>query len=460
MLRKSSLSVGVAILVIAVTACGHHEKQPSVVVPLLRSIVVIPEGAQLELGMNQQFTAIGVFSDGTTQDVTASASWSSSDQNVVRVNTTAGRVGLGNTRGPGTATISAAVNTISGSTVATITRRVPKFLYGGGTGGITGYSINVTTGALTQLASPQVTAVGDINSLAVTRDRQFLYAADFALGGILGFRIDASGALIALPGSPFFVPSRVSSPVSVVASPTADFLFMTDATQGDITSFSIGADGALTALTPSSVVGPALFAAVTPDGKFLHQARTASPTIKGLSIAANGRLSPIADNPVQTGTLPRMVTVDPSGRFLYAVDLAFAQDPTASVFAFGIDAITGALTPVIGSPFTAGKTPVVAATDASGRFLYTANAIGNSVSGFSVDAETGALTNVPGTQFPTGTSPVSVAVDPGAQFVYVGLSDHPGVQAFTIDQRTGALTEIVGSPFPAPGSILAIASTY
>src|SRR5690349_5296201 len=104
MLRKSSLSVAAAMLVIAACACGNYaNQQPPVAVKVLRSIAVTPGGAQLELGMNQQFTAVGTFSDGTTQDVTASASWSSSDQNVLRVNTAAGRVGLGNTRGAGTA---------------------------------------------------------------------------------------------------------------------------------------------------------------------------------------------------------------------------------------------------------------------------------------------------------------------------------------------------------------------
>src|SRR5215475_6698507 len=462
--RGTAVAPGDATISASFTASGSTVTGSAafhVTTAVLRSVAVTPGGAQLELGANQQFAAIGTFSDGTTQDLTASAVWSSSDPTVLRVNATAGRVGLGNTRGPGTATISAAVNAISGSTPATIARRVPKFLYAAGLAGINGYSINATTGALTPLASPPVTGTQNITSLAVTRDRKFLYAADFVLGGILGFRIDDSGALIVLAGSPFFLSSRaVSNPVSVVASPNADFLFMTDLAVGDITTFSIGGDGALTALTPSAVVGPALFAAATPDGKFFYQARTPSPTIAGLSIAANGTLSRIANNPIQTGTLPRVVTVDPSGRFLYAVDLQFAQDPTTSVFAFAIDAVSGALTPVTGSPFTAGRTPVVVAADPSGRFLYTTNAVGNSVSGFSVDAESGALTNVPGTPFPTGVSPLAVAVDAGAQFVYVGLLDNPGVQAFTIDQRTGSLTEIVGSPFPAPGSVLAIASTY
>jgi 6-phosphogluconolactonase (cycloisomerase 2 family) len=88
------------------------------------------------------------------------------------------------------------------------------------------------------------------------------------------------------------------------------------------------------------------------------------------------------------------------------------------------------------------------------------SADGNSVSGFSIDADTGTLTNIPGTPFSAATSPLSLAVEPGAQFAYVGLALSPRVRAFAIDQQTGALTEITGSPFPADAGIQAMAVTY
>jgi 6-phosphogluconolactonase (cycloisomerase 2 family) len=122
------------------------------------------------------------------------------------------------------------------------------------------------------------------------------------------------------------------------------------------------------------------------------------------------------------------------------------------------------LTPITGSPFTAGENPSSAAVDASGRFLYVVNAAnsadGNSISGFSIDTITGALTSLSGSPFPAAVSPVSVTTEPGAQFAYVGLDGNQGIRAFAIDQHTGTLTEISGSPFPAPGSTVTFASTY
>ena len=46
--------------------------------------------------------------------------------------------------------------------------------------------------------------------------------------------------------------------------------------------------------------------------------------------------------------------------------------------------------------------------DLSGRFLYSANFADNNTSGFKIDASTGALTSVPGSPFPVGFRPISV----------------------------------------------------
>lgn len=455
-----SASFGMAGKTVTSSALLHVTETP------LQSIAVQPSRGQLELGANQQFGAIGTFADGTTHILTQLVSWSSSDETVLRVNTNPERVGQANTRGPGTATINASVNGISGSASVTVARRVPKFLYTAGIFGISGYTISPATGALAPLAGSQFTAAGVISSLAITRDRQFLYAADSAQGVIWAFQIDVSGALVPVPNSPFFTPTT-SSPISVVAHPTADFLFMTDVDTGEITTFTIGSDGSLAAIAPTTLIGRVpLLTTISPDGRFFYQGvRLASAaTIAGFSVESSGTLSALPGGPVATGFRPSMLTVDPSGRFLYAAIPSSTLGTSTSVFGYAIDPIAGTLTPITNSPFSAGESPVSAAADASGRFLYVVNnadsAGGNSVSGFSIDASTGALSNIPGTPFSAAASPLSLAVEPGAQFAYVGFALSPKVRAFAIDQQTGALTEIFGSPFPADANIQAMAATY
>lgn len=76
-----------------------------------------------------------------------------------------------------------------------------------------------------------------------------------------------------------------------------------------------------------------------------------------------------------------------------------------------------------------------------------------------IDASTGALSPVPGSPFATDTLSVEVAVDPSGKFVYVANGDPPAnnISAFAIDPSTGALTPVPGSPFavgPNPQSIV------
>jgi trimeric autotransporter adhesin len=78
----------------------------------LNSIAVTPNGASIPLGVTQQFTATGTFSDGTSQDISDAVSWSSSATNVATI-TTGGVVTAVNL---GSATITASSGAISGST--------------------------------------------------------------------------------------------------------------------------------------------------------------------------------------------------------------------------------------------------------------------------------------------------------------------------------------------------------
>jgi len=440
-----------------------------VTTPDVQSITISPAINQLELGANQQLAAIGKFTDGRNVDLTQAVSWTSSDPSVFRVSTSSGRIGLLNTRGPGTATVSASLNGVSGIARGTVTRRVPKFLFAGGDTGIVGYTINATTGTLVPLPGGSFGGSGFINGLAVTRDRKFLYAADPDTGVIWAFKIESSGALIQIPGSPFTTGSAgpFQFPFSVLTSPVADLLFMTDFGTGILTTFTIGVDGSLTPQGSSIAVGanPAspFRAAITPDGRFTYQTPSTPGQIAGFSIATNGALATITGGRVLTVTRPSDVTIEPSGQFLYAaiVDGTPENVPPA-VLGFAINPVTGVLTSLPSSPLTLAGSPFSLAADASGRFLYVGNAGPDStgVSGFSIDSNTGAATTIPGASIPTGSLSISMAVDPSAQFLYVGLNGSQGIQAFRIDQQTGALTEINGSPFPALNTVFAFATIY
>src|SRR6516164_2279178 len=82
------------------------------------------------------------------------------------------------------------------------------------------------------------------------------------------------------------------------------------------------------------------------------------------------------------------------------------------------------------------------------EFAYVTNENVNSISGFSINA-TGALTPVSGSPFATGTSPIGIAVDPAGKFVYAANANSKNVSGYSINTSTGALTPVPGSPFTA-----------
>jgi 6-phosphogluconolactonase (cycloisomerase 2 family) len=212
------------------------------------------------------------------------------------------------------------------------------------------------------------------------------------------------------------------TPSGLVAHPTADFLYVSG-NSGVLTVFAI--DSATGALSPTSSVNLGKFlkssAVITPNGRYLYQNDLdrnddlfpASLQIAGFSIdAATGALSPVPGSPLTLTTPSPSTTsgigpmaIDPTAKFLYVAYQFYGPDPDGRVAAYSIDAASGALTAVPESPFDVGGVPYSLAIDASGRFL---------IAGI----------------FPR----------PGAPQRNCGA-------VLSIDTGTGALTSVPGSPF-------------
>jgi len=71
----------------------------------LVSIAINPPAATIPLGMTQQYTATGTYTDGSTQDLTQSGHWSSTAAGVATISNSTGTAGLATTLGTGTTTI-------------------------------------------------------------------------------------------------------------------------------------------------------------------------------------------------------------------------------------------------------------------------------------------------------------------------------------------------------------------
>jgi hypothetical protein len=86
----------------------------------LVAIAVTPANASIAKGATQQFTATGTYSDGSTQNLTNSALWASTNPSVATINSTGRATGAG----VGSTTIQATSGSITGSTGLTVTAPV------------------------------------------------------------------------------------------------------------------------------------------------------------------------------------------------------------------------------------------------------------------------------------------------------------------------------------------------
>jgi 6-phosphogluconolactonase (cycloisomerase 2 family) len=339
---------------------------------------------------------------------------------------------------------------------------------------ITIFKIDATTGIPTVDGSPFTMPGTGGFSLAMAPSGKFMYIPEDNNPGTVGVvKVNATtGALTAVSGSPF---PGGDYPDNATVDPGGKLLYVTNS--AEVWSYKIAATGALTLLNevrtagayaPVSLVTGSTAVAYTP--KFAYVANqgsdTVAATVSAYTVAKTGHLTAVSGSPFADGgsgafAYANSVTVDPSGRFAYV-----ANEGTNDVAAYTIDASTGALTAMSGSPFAAETNPYSVAVDPSGRFLYVANNGSYDISGFAINSSTGALTALNGSPFSTGTTsagPVSVTVDPTGQFVYVANNSlfNGSVSALTIDPVTGGLTSVPNSPFADtedPGSVAVDAS--
>ena len=92
----------------------------TVTAPILSSITVTPVNPSIALGLAEQFTALGTFSDGSIQNVSSQVTWNSSDQTVASISST----GVATAVKTGLTKITATSGGISGSTTLTVTQVV------------------------------------------------------------------------------------------------------------------------------------------------------------------------------------------------------------------------------------------------------------------------------------------------------------------------------------------------
>ena len=232
--------------------------------------------------------------------------------------------------------------------------------------------------SLTPLAASQNQNVGrNPIGIAARNGNVYVIEQDAASNAnLLGFSANpTTGLLTPLPGvtiNPGNVPSTGfpsgSTPSGIIEDSTSSHLYLTDQTANTVTAYSIAANG-----VPAQVgngtrtdAGP-MGMSFDLSGKFLYVANYTGGTVGGYTIAADGEpvVSTVAAS-VQAGSGPTCISV-------------------------------------IGSPVTNASHAV---------YLYTSNALSNTVSGMQLNPTDGSLRQIQNTPFTASTLPTCLVTVP------------------------------------------------
>jgi 6-phosphogluconolactonase len=294
----------------------------------------------------------------------------------------------------------------------------------GANGTIDGYDLSTSAtsfAAISSFSAPPIPA-GDPGTAMVVVQKQFVYALFNGTSSIYGWSIDStSGALTQLSGFPFtlatVLPAVPYNQYNVTTDPAGNFLFIAQSS-GTLLVYSINStSGALTAV--QTLTPPAEPGNLTTDGlgHYLYVCDNGTShsgtQVLAYSIGSTGTLTAVPG----TFNFPMwQLRGDPTGAFLIGTSgntelLTGADDDQLYVFSINTTAGSpnaGAITEVGTvatqySPFNIAVSPPASGSEFVYSFSVNDLATGyNAIEGYQLDISTGALTAIAGSPFITG----------------------------------------------------------
>ena len=252
-------------------------------------------------------------------------------------------------------------------------------------------------------------------------------------------------------------------PCHLVLDKTGRFLVVANYGGGNYSLFPVGADGRLSPRPACSRDNPSKGIPESPRSHGRVRCRqqvliTADNGLNQMLVftfdARSGKMALNNTPPVvlPPGSGPRHYAFHPSGKWLFTIN---EQGATMTTFAWNPK--SGSLTlrssvPTRPAEETTGSTAEIA-VHKSGRFVYGSNRGHDSIAVFGVGAD-GALTLVE-CEPTRGRAPRNFALDPSGRWLIAANQRTDTLAVFSIDQKTGALTPAGElTSLPSPVSIL------
>jgi 6-phosphogluconolactonase (cycloisomerase 2 family) len=177
-----------------------------------------------------------------------------------------------------------------------------------------------------------------------------------AVGYVFGFSVGSSGALTAIPGSPF---AAGTLPCGIASDSASSHVYVTDYVGGHVLGYSV----------------------------------------------TSGSLSPLSGSPFPAGNQPAAIVVDQKYPYAY---VANTLDGTVSAYSISSSSTLAGI-----GTYSTGIQPVAISIDPStSHFVFTANFLGNNVSDFEMSTTDGTLVNTQLSPYTANAQPTAVAAVP------------------------------------------------
>ena len=329
---------------------------------------------------------------------------------------------------------------------------VPNFSSGGG---ISGFSINTSTGLLGSISGSPFPTSSTNPQIAITDPtNSFLYVSSASAGYIMGYNINSQSGYLSQNGS---TNTNISSPFGMAMASLGQLgTFLYSGASNGSTSIGefacMNVSGTLANLGASNAAnGYSQSMVITPNNRFLYtSSSTTANALQTFSISSsNGQISSQATTGTSSFALT-WLSLTPNGQFLYGM-----TGTGQTVVSYLVNPSTGGLsgptsTSISGAGLT---TPSYATMDPLGRFIYIGDHAGAKLDVFSINSSNGALTLVPGSPFLTsGGSVYGIAAEPTGNYIYTMDYGNGTITEFKVNASTGALSTI--------GMISTVAGTY
>jgi 6-phosphogluconolactonase len=362
------------------------------------------------------------------------------------------------------------------------------------TGNISGYGVDYQSGVLTQLqGSPFTTQFTNPVTILSTPNGKFVYAiSGNQQAAVEPFSVGTDGKIY----GEATVNITGTYPTAAAIDSTSTYLFVTYRYQtpyspaspgpGGVSIFKINADGTLgtpanvnvgnnpvaitvtdPVCTTAPLAGSLASACTSPQSGnvfvYVVDQETAGGQLVNFSLNnATGALAPLAgvsctgtptacSGTTAIGIKPSAIAADPTGRYLYVTDQTLNE-----IFGFAIGssagtATAGQLKSLVSSPYTTGLFPVSITIDPRGKYVYTANFNGSSVSSYSLTSADGSLGGTASVgNFSTHTGPTCVTIEPALGiYLYTSNNLDSTIDGGQLSPNTGQLSSVPDTPFPS-----------